>query len=71
MGPTNLYLPRILPHHQVFYKSITFYSEHFEELLNRGFKTLDIATFVRVYMKVQEFEEDLYKKFTYEQTSQV
>ena len=47
------------------------YREHFEELLGNNFRSIDIATFVKIYIKVQEFEEDLYKKFSYEQTSQV
>ena len=30
---------------------------------------MDIAVFVKIYNKVQDFEEELYKKFTYEQNN--
>ena len=30
---------------------------------------MDMATFVGLYTKVRNFEEELYKKFTYEQNS--
>ena len=30
---------------------------------------MDMATFVGLYTKVRSFEEELYKKFTYEQNS--
>lgn len=43
--------------------------EHLEQILENQFSHMDIAVFVKVYNKVQDFEEDLFKKFTYEQNN--
>lgn len=43
--------------------------ENLEILLERNFKSMDMALFVTLYVEVKKFEGELYKKFTYEQNN--
>lgn len=65
MESPNYYFYKILWNYKVFSNN----RDQFERFLERD--NIDVAAFVKIYLKTIEFENELYKKFTIEQKNKV